>query len=130
MSNLVNGDLVTVISYKRYSQNNCPYLSTRKDLINLREEEVYKSGKKTCMIGNDRWSHEDINKKVHKEGITFDSYKTVVRFDECERELGIENAIEEVKTRITKSKQFVLKEMECTIKELKVDKGFEVKDKR
>lgn len=130
MNNLVNGELVTVISYRLYSQDNCTHLSARKDLITLREEEVYKSGEKTCMIGGDRWSHEDINNNVHKEGIFFDTYKTVVTLD-CEGyEVALKSTLEEVKDRITKSKQFILEEMENTIKGLKNNKGFEVKDKQ
>ncbi len=132
-NNVQNEDLVTILYYKLYSMRNCKsILSDYKDKITIREEEVYKSGKKTCMINGDRWAHEDVNQSTHKEGIAYDRYRVVVKHLGCGEatEVLIEQTISDIKNKIQGSKDKLVKEFKELVETFEQETVFTFKDRR
>ncbi len=130
-NNVKNEDLVTILYYKLYSmRNGNAILSDFKDNITIREEEVYKSGKKTCMINGDRWSHEEVNNSTHKECICYDHYRVVVKHLNDNPEDDVQDMVNTIKCKIQGSKDQMIKELKELVTGFEQETVFTVKDRR
>lgn len=113
MDKLENGDLVYIIHFGLGNIRNNTGVE-KLHQIKVREEEVSKSGKLTCIINGSKWKHSDIDSVTYKEGFSYNMYSVIAK-DEVSLESVLNKVKDSVMANNIKLKEELRKQYETII---------------